>query len=225
VEFCNSHPRTPPVTTRQKRCRRLKITVIVATGAAVLGTCSAVHGQSASVFVYPETSYVETGDTFGLTIEVDSNAVELKGFDIVLSFEGESLDLLCANEGTLMKQGGTTFWHHEADSNAVEMICAILGTGLSVNGPGVLAVISFQASTADRSDLVFEEVNLRNVNKHPIPCESRGGVVWVSGVYVWEEAAIRNLNSLKPELRIFPNPLDVKHIWNTESRAVARWCS
>jgi hypothetical protein len=159
------------------------------------------------VFVCPETSYVEVGDTFGVSIEVDSNAVELKGFDIVLSFDPEVLDVVSVAQGSLMKEGGTTFWHYREDSSSVEMISAVLGTGLSVDGPGILAVITFAASDIDRSDLVMAEVDLRDVDNRAIPFQLRHGVVYVAGLDISEDqTSPRNLHPACLQLDIFPNP-------------------
>ena len=182
------------------------IAVIGVLTAVVYGTAGVASADTTAVFVYPETSYVLIGDTFEVALEVDSNAVELKGFDILLGFDSEKLKLLDVIEGPLMKEGGTTFWYWEEDSSRVEMVCAILGTGLSVDGPGVLAMIWFEVSQAENSRLRFQDVDLRDVDNSPIPYQLRDGVVCASEIEIWEEVYTTDWNSMRIGLGAVPNP-------------------
>lgn len=100
-----------------------------------------------TVFVDPEESNVEVGQTFATNISI-ANVSGLLGFDFLLSYNTTILQLIDIEEGPFMKSVGSTFMINLTTEGLVWLAVALYdaqGRQISANGSGVLATVTFKA--------------------------------------------------------------------------------
>jgi hypothetical protein len=132
--------------------------------------------------VDPADTTVEIGEIFDLDITVDANILLLKGYDMEITFDPSVLSLDTVTEGPLLPSGGTTLFNWRMlGTDTIEISDAILGHQLYVDGPGVIATVSFEAIALGSSDIHFARSTLRDTtNQIPgIPHSTSDGSVLV----------------------------------------------
>ena len=160
------------------------------------------------VSVSPESSAIDVGDTLSVDILVDSNAV-IHGFEIILDYDEDLLDVLEVTEGELMNGSGhSTFWFVVATSDSVHVNDAILGPA-EVNGPGQLFRVKFEAEAEGQSGLIFKVVDIRDMTNTTIPSKPINGHISIGPTSVKDEDSIQ---SYLPEeyflAQNYPNPFN-----------------
>lgn len=101
----------------------------------------------ATVFVDPEESNVEVGQTFSVNISI-ANVTGLLGFDFLLSYNASILELVSVREGPFQRSVGSTFMINLTTRGLIWLAVAVYnpqGELVSANGTGVLAVATFKA--------------------------------------------------------------------------------
>lgn len=138
--------------------------------------------NSQVVSIVPPDTCVTVGDTLEVTIFADANILGLKCHTIKTSFDSTVLSVVDVSEGSLLKSGGTTFWDWEmVSSDILEITNALMGAGLYVDGPGTLAVISFEAIGVGKGSVILDSTELwHNYPEEPISHTTADGVVCVT---------------------------------------------
>ena len=114
----------------------------------LLSVCPlAKASPAATVFVDPEESSVEVGQTFSVNIGI-ADVSGLLGFDFLLSYNASVLELVSVGEGSLLKSVGSTYMINLTTGGLIWLAVAVYnpqGEIASANGTGVLAVATFKA--------------------------------------------------------------------------------
>jgi hypothetical protein len=144
---------------------------------------SAISQSMGVIAIDPADTTVDLNNTFDMDIVVDSNMSELKGFNFQVTFDPAILNVDTVLEGSLIRAGGPSFWiWRSIVPDIVEMNGAILGPSLVVDGPGVLATITFEAIGYGVSPVAFASITLFTQEDsllHNIPYASTDGIVRV----------------------------------------------
>ena len=184
----------------------ISILLIVSLGAF---TQSNIGISSATIVsVSPESSAVDVGNTLSVDILVDSNAI-VHGFEIVLDYDEDLLDVLEVTEGSLLKISGySTFWFVVANLDSVHVNDAILGRA-EVNGPGQLFRIKFKAIKEGNSNLSFNFVDIRDMTNTTIPSKPINGYISIGLTSVKDEDSKQSYLSEEYFLaQNYPNPFN-----------------
>jgi len=136
---------------------------ILAAIMAVAGSPS-IGGAQCVLSVLPADTTVCRGEVFRMSVFVDDGAVNLMGYDVTVSFDGALLGVVDVVEGSLPAGSGyPTFfrWLNEGeDDDFVFVNGSILGK--TVDGPGVLFSILFEALDVGAVSVCVMESELRN---------------------------------------------------------------
>jgi hypothetical protein len=133
------------------------------------------------LYVNPGAVDVWTGEDFWLNVAVDAALTGLTGYDLTIDFDESVLGLVGVVEGDLPQTSGESFFFWTTGSppeNAIVINGAVLGD--SVDGPGVLARLHFEALVPGVSPLEFLFFELRDIENDPIPVTAVGATVSVS---------------------------------------------
>jgi len=148
----------------------------------VVGMVSST-ANSQVVSIAPADTCVAVGDTFEVRITADANILNLMAYSIKASFDSTVLSVVDVVEGSLLTSGGPTFWNWEmVGSDTVWIENAILTGGPYVDGPGTLAVISFEATGTGESPVVLARTKLWHGYQDPIPHTTADGTVCVTAI-------------------------------------------
>jgi hypothetical protein len=132
------------------------------------------------LYVNPGATDVLVGEDFWVNVAVDAALVGLTGYDLTIDFDESVLEIIEAVEGDLPQSSGESFFFWTTGSppeNAIVINGAVLGD--SVDGPGVLARLHFEALAPGISPLDFLFFELRDIENNPIPVVADGGTVSV----------------------------------------------
>ncbi len=152
--------------------------------AVLLAAVALAAAQTGTVVrVEPAFQQVAPGATFTLTIQID-DVVNLYGFDILVSFPPDKLEVVSASHGDFLE--GPFLVDLITPDNEAGTVTAIVSQRNPAepqSGNGTLVVISFQA-LGDRTDadIVLSEVTLSDNNGFAIPCSLQHGRVHI-GAY------------------------------------------
>ncbi len=138
-------------------------------------------GADPILYVNPGAVDVWTGEEFWVNVAVDAALVGLTGYDLTIDFDESVLGIIEAVEGDLPQSSGASFFFWTTGpppENAIVINGAVLGD--SVDGPGVLARLHFEALVPGVSPLDFVYFELRDLENAPIPVTPVGGIVSVS---------------------------------------------
>ena len=135
-------------------------------------------GADPALYIDPAVTEVLTGGDFWVDVSVNAELLGLTGYDLIIDYDEDVLEVLGAVEGALPQSSGESFFYWTAGpspENAIVVNGAVLGG--SVGGPGVLARLHFSALSAGWSPLDFLTFELRDIENAPIPATAIGGHV------------------------------------------------
>ena len=114
--------------------------------------------------ILPADTVMYVGDIFEIDVYIDSFVVNLMGWDLIVEYDESILDVVDVEEGSLPKDSGhPTFFcwlNEDADDGTIEVNGSVLGK--TVDSPGVLVTITFEAIEVGSCALCFVESELRN---------------------------------------------------------------
>jgi|GEM_PF-3044625 len=111
----------------------------------------------------PADTTVEIGEAFDLDITVDANILLLQGYEVKIAFDPDTVSVDTVTQGPLLPSGGPTLFNWQLlGTDTVHITDAVLGPGLFVDGPGVLATIRFEAIGLGSSAIHFAYSSLRD---------------------------------------------------------------
>jgi hypothetical protein len=130
--------------------------------------------------VDPESAIVQVGDEFEVDVLVDAGFAALMGYDIDIAFDSSIIQLSGVTEGPLPQSAGApTFfwWVPGASADTVVVNGAVLGT--TVDGPGVLFTLTFEATAVGTSPLNVTFSDIRTGTNAAIEHEVQSATVIV----------------------------------------------
>jgi hypothetical protein len=115
---------------------------------ALAGLARPSHAD-VNVSIRPQFPCVRNAETFTATLELDSLGSEIDGYEVLIHFDGDLLDIVSIQEGPLMTHVcQSTWWYHTQTDSTVFISHVLLCGGLTVTGPGTLSSITFRATGA-----------------------------------------------------------------------------
>jgi hypothetical protein len=124
---------------------------------------------------------VWTGADFWVDVSVNEELLGMTGYDLIIDFDEDVLEVVGVVEGALPQSSGESFFFWTsgpAPENAIVINGAVLGG--TVDGPGVLARLHFSALVPGVSPLEFLAFELRDIANFPIPVTAYDGQVTVT---------------------------------------------
>jgi len=136
------------------------------------------------VFLDPDTVYITTGvgTEFDLELKVDEDVASLKTFVFHVRFDPARMDTVLVDEGPLLPSAGATTVFHSyiVGDSVLQIEGLILGAGIDVSGPGVLAYLRVRALDTGVLDMGVIGHQLRDVANTLYPSDSGGAVALVN---------------------------------------------
>ena len=146
---------------------------------AVLSASTA--GADSTLYIDPALTEVWTGGDFWVDVSVNEELLGLTGYDLIIDFDEDVLEVLGVVEGALPQSSDESFFFWTSGpppANAIVINGAVLGG--TVDGPGVLARLHFSALIPGVSPLEFLTFELRDILNDPIPTTAYDGQVVVT---------------------------------------------
>lgn len=159
---------------------------------------------AAPALVHDPTSLsVTRSDTLEIAVRVNSEVVPLGCFALTLQFDDAVLRLLGAEEGSLFSQTAEpTFFSVATDTSGAPVITdCVLGFQTTVTPPGELVVLRFEALAEGTTQISYQAVVLRDVDRAEIV-----GVGADSTLVAVGATATPPARSAGFSLRAHPNP-------------------
>ena len=161
----------------------LRKSYLTAVVTLVLAFAVTSASKAQSIYVQPDEEFITTGvgTEFDIEIRVDDQFPSLKSFVIHLGFDATKLDTVYTLEGPLLPSSGVTtvFDVFIVDGNKLEVEGLILGAGIDVAGPGLLATIRLKVLETGTVDMAPIFHRLRNVGGDILTVEPFGTIVYI----------------------------------------------
>jgi len=183
--------------------RKIRGVLVASLLAATVLAASGPGIASTSVSIKPSTVCVEQDEVFSVFIWKDSVDVEFDGYQTVITFDPEMLELISANEESVMTNAcGNRWWFLEPGADSIFVSHVLVCGGLTVTGPGALSSLTFRALnegttviTRDYFWLTFQGYQLADI-------------AWHDGAVNVGMAGVGGRSGMEENLRIeaYPNP-------------------
>ena len=137
-----------------------------------------------SIFLQPNVKYITTGvgTEFDLELRVDASITSIKSFVYHVDFDPTKLDTVSVTQGPLLPSSGATtaFGKYIVNDTILQLEDLILGAGVAVSGPGLLATVRFRV--LDTGTVVLPVVNhrVRDVNGTLLSTQAYGSAIYVN---------------------------------------------
>ncbi len=144
-------------------------------------TPAAAAAPEAALEIRPPEAPAAVGHDAKLDILV-SNAKDLYGAIITLSYDPKVVDLKSGTEGTFLNRDGqqTSFlFSNNLRAGTVDIYLTRIGDVGGVSGAGLLASVVFQGKSAGASPIMFQSVKISNFNREPIKATFKGARIVV----------------------------------------------
>jgi len=160
----------------------LKIIRLLSLLIIISAFCSGrVSAQYGSVFFVPDTTYIAPNDSGQVDISVDSHLTGIHCYIVSIGFDTTLVELTDVIEGPLLPAMGPTFFFWNQTEDGYNILSCLLGSGLYVNGPGVLATMKFRArENTGTSSLHFTSQEFTDTLLNPIYVIALYGAIVVS---------------------------------------------
>lgn len=121
-----------------------------------------IDEPTCTLFVSPPDTLVFLNTEFWMDVVVNDGAVDLMGYDIVITFDNLLLEVKDVVEGSLPSNSGhqTFFYYWGNGGSEIHTTGSIMGN--TVNGPGILASIKFKAASVGTAILSVSFSELRD---------------------------------------------------------------
>ncbi len=152
-----------------------------ALAALVLALFSAVPARAVTVGVAPADTTVYLDDEFALQI-VTSDLADLKGFDLLFSFDPARLQFLGADAGDVLTGTGRLYADYTLVANGAVADTVLYDAAMldgATAGPGVLVSFRFKALAVGDAQIQCVRVDFRDSNNVATLPDCTGGVVHV----------------------------------------------
>jgi len=149
---------------------------------SLTGAWSSVGAQS--IFLQPNVKYITTGvgTEFDLELRVDASITSIKSFVYHLDFDPSKLDTVLVTQGPLLPSSGasTAFGKYIVHDTVLQLEDLILGAGVAVSGPGLLATVRFRVLDTGTVVLTVVYHRVRDVNGTLLSTQAYGSTIYVN---------------------------------------------
>jgi hypothetical protein len=162
---------------------RIKSSYLIVLSTLLLaGAWSGTRAQS--IYLDPEITYVTAGvgTEFDVEVRVSDGLPSLKSFIYHIDFNPTKLDTVSVTQGPLFPSSGagTAFGAYIVQDTILQVEDLILGAGIDVSGPGLVATIRFRVLDAGTVVLAVTNHRLRDVAGTLLETDAYGGVVYIN---------------------------------------------
>ncbi len=136
----------------------------------LLTTVLSLSSPTTMVYVSPEKIEPFVGQSFTIEVRI-SNAENIYGWEFMLKWNPNLLDVIKVSEGDFLKRGGGTFFTTNRSGEAGGLIivdCTLLSNVPGVDGDGTLATIEFYAKVQGKCILELKETILVDESERPV---------------------------------------------------------
>lgn len=165
--------------------KRFKSYLVMAVACHII-LIMAANSKAAELFLSPDTVFLTNGvgEEFDLELRVDAATTDLKLYQALILFDPAKLDTVSISEGPMLKSvpsGQTMFYYFlENFDTTLRVQSLILGYGLAVNGPGLLATIRLKVLDTGTVMLNIYHHELRNIDNNLMTSTAVGSVVFLN---------------------------------------------
>ncbi len=148
--------------------------ILVAVGLMVVAGIA-----TAAPLVYLDPASTDVCGEFTVDVVINDEVLDLTGFDLLIDFDESVLSVVDVTMGQLLVDYPGSPFFYWTDTGTVSDALLINGAALggSMDGPGVLATITFTCDTNGLTDLEFAMVEFRDIDNLPLPVTSEDGEV------------------------------------------------
>jgi hypothetical protein len=145
---------------------------------------------STSISIKPSTVCVDPDDVFSVFIWKDSADLEFDGYQTVVTFDPGMLELISAQEESVMTDScWNRWWYPDPGSDSIFISHVLMCGGVTVTGPGALSSLTFRALdegvtviTCDYFWLTYQGYRLDDIAWHDgVVNVGTAGVDWPAG--------------------------------------------
>jgi hypothetical protein len=156
--------------------RRVQSIATVLPAFALLAAPSARAVEEFHAYLLPDTTVADVDSLFPVSFTVDATAHEFNGYEVTIRFDPSRVQYVSVASGALMNDAcDTRFSPSSSTDSTATYTDVLLCDGVSVDGPGVLAVFTFRAVASGVSpleiisdpDLTFVDDGLYVRPQHP----------------------------------------------------------
>ncbi len=149
--------------------------ILLATGLVLV---AGIATAAPLVYLDPASLDICEGE-FTVDVVVNEEVTDLTGFDLLIDFDETVLGVVDVAMGQLLADYPGSPFFYWTDAGTVSDALLINGAALggSLDGPGVLATITFSCLANGLTDLEFAMVEFRDIDNLPLPVTSEDGVV------------------------------------------------
>ena len=160
----------------------LKRSYLIGLALSLIVLAAAPGSMAQTIYLDPAEVYITSGAgaEFDLVLHVDAQTVDLKLFTYYASFDTAELDTVSVAEGPLLPSSGATtiFNKYIVNGNNLQLEGLILGGGISVDGPGVLATVRVRVDDTGLTVIEPTEFRLRDVNGNFMTATAGGCTIY-----------------------------------------------
>jgi hypothetical protein len=170
---------------------------------AIVLAATGLGNASTSVSIQPSVLCVEQDEVFNIFVWKDSADLEFDGYQTVITFDPEMLELMSAGEEYVMTDScWNRWWFPDPGPDSIFVSHVLMCGGVTVTGPGALSSLTFRALaegittiTCDYFWLTYQGYRLDDI-------------AWHDGMVNVGMAGVNGRSGTGGELRIeaYPNP-------------------
>jgi hypothetical protein len=178
----------------------------VLAAAILVAAVLAVSGRGVagiSISVKPSIVCVEPDDVFSVFVWKDSVDLEFDGYQTVITFDPEMLELISAQEESVMTDScWNRWWFPDPGPDSIFISHVLMCGGITVTGPGALSSLTFRA-LAEGSTVITQDYFWLTYQGYRLD-----DIAWHDGVVNIGTAGIDGRTGIAERLRIeaYPNP-------------------
>jgi len=144
---------------------------------------TALGARAQTIYLDPAVEYVTTGigTEFVMELKVDEDITSMRSFTYYVDFDASKLDTVEVTEGPLLpSSGGTTyFFKYIVGDTSLQLEGMVLGAGIDVAGPGVLATIRIKTLDTGYVNMAVAQHRIRDVNANLIESTAEGAEIYI----------------------------------------------
>ncbi len=126
--------------------RKLRGTLELLLLAAIVLVASGTGNASTSISINPSTVTVGPDTLFTVFVWKDTADLEFDGYETVITFDPEMLELISVEEESVMTDScWNRWWFYDAGEDSIFISHVLMCGGITVTGPGALSSLTFRA--------------------------------------------------------------------------------
>ena len=137
--------------------------------------------EEPTIYLTPTLTQVFEGTTFTVDVAINNTLTDLTGYNLTIALDPAVVTYVDVDEGPLPSSTGHDTYFFWTDGPPPHDTLGINGAVLGgwVDGPGELATITMVAAQPGTTDMVFTDVNLRDIENGSLSAASKDALIIV----------------------------------------------